>query len=142
MNQSTNKTMSTNKDNNIFNLSSILFNRKKPFRIIFSIPILMALLIFGYLYYIPDFSFILFVVVFISLGAFSFLTAPKKLIFNQKGIQYHVFWKVKWSNFADFTYNDTALTIITKDNKEQIIRIDEKDDIKSIINLLKKKCNE
>jgi hypothetical protein len=70
---------------------------------------------------------------------FSILTAPRKLIFNQEGIQYHIFWKVKWSNLIDFTYKNTELTIKTKDNKKRVIKIKEKKDFDLIATYLNKK---
>jgi len=135
-----NKTILANSENKIiYYLPSILFKRRKPFKIVFSLPIIIALIIFGYGYYKPDFSFVLFVVFFISALILSILTAPRKLVFNQEGVQYHIFWKIKWSNFIGFTYNDREITIKTKNNKNWVIKITEKEDFDSITNYLSKK---
>jgi len=140
MNVNLNKTvLENNKSSIIYYLPSILFKRRKPLKIVFSLPIIIALIIFSYGYYKPNFSFVLFVVFFISVLILSILSAPRKLVFNQEGMQYHIFWKMKWSNFIGFSYNDRELTIKTKNNKNKIIKITEKKDFDAITNYLSKK---
>ncbi len=133
-----NKTISS-KNSIIYYLPSILFKRKKPLKIVFSLPVIIALIIFGYGYYKPTFSFMLFTLIYISILVLSILTAPRKLIFNQEGMQYHIFWKMKWSNFIGFTYEERELTIKSINNKNRIIKIEDKEDFDLIANYLNKK---
>ncbi len=135
-----NKTILVNdKDNVIYYLPSILFNRKKPIKLLFKLPIIIALLIFGYGYYKPNISFIVFVTFFISALIISILSAPRKLVFDKKGLKYHIFWKIKWSNFIDISYDKNELTIKTKNKKNRIIKMVKQQDFDFVAKYLNKK---
>jgi len=111
------KTIKTIGDNTICMLPSIIFNNKtiNPF-------LLPLLLIPFFLYSKYNHSFFHFALLALLLLLLTFLISPRKLILNSSNIQYHIFWKVKWSEFKCYSIDDGILTIETINGKEKIVR--------------------
>ncbi|MDR7210565.1 hypothetical protein [Flavobacterium piscis] len=112
------KTIKTNFDNTICLLPSIIFNNKKTIN-----PFFISLLLIPFFLYSKDNQYFIYFALFaLSILVLLFLIAPLKLILSSSGIQYHIFWKIKWSNFKSYTINNGTLTIKSKDGKEKTVK--------------------
>ena len=129
------KTIKTIGDNTICILPSIIFNNKKTINLFF----LSVIPPFLYIKY--NYPFIWFVIFQLLILVLVYFLSPLKLILNSSGIQYHIFWKIKWSNFKSYTINNGTLTIKSKDGKEKTVKNLDKTISKKIDDFINEKIN-
>ena len=122
-----------------FILPSLIFNNKSSLRslfpfiaMVFILPIYHAngQMLFAYYY----------LCLLVSLGL-AFFLSPRHLVLSHTGIRFHYFLNIKWSDLKGFALNGNILTILTTDNKEHVIRIDDVNDMEAICDLLENKIN-
>ena len=127
----TNLTKSTNNDESVFYyIPSIIFNTNKSFKLLFKIPLLIVLVIFAYIYF--NISFIYLSLFLLTILLLSILSAPRKLSFKEKELQYHIFWKIKWSEIIDMSYDKMKITFKLKNGRHMYIKKVSKEDFNVI----------
>ncbi len=110
------KTIKTIGDNTICILPSIIFNNKRTINLFF----LSVVPPFLYIKY--NYPFVWFAIFQLLILVLVYFLSPLKLMLNSSGIQYHMFWKIKWSNVKSYTINNGILIINTKDGKEKMVK--------------------
>jgi hypothetical protein len=116
-----NQSLIANKEGLVYNLPSIIFNNSWLQRVVSRFSIIMGVLAFGYIYYKP-FSLAFYVAILLFLFVVVFVVSPRKLRLNHKHIQYHNFWREKWSDIVSYKFIGTNLIIYTIGGKERIIK--------------------
>lgn len=109
------KTIKTMGDNTVCILPSIIFNNK-------TINLFILCIVPPFLYLKYHYPFIWFAIIQLLFLILVILISPLKLMLSSSGIQYHMFWKIKWSNVKSYTINKDVLIINTKDGMEKKVK--------------------
>lgn len=105
------------------------------------VPITLFLLIISNIFYFQYEHFYIIVISFflVSMIINILILSPKSIVFDNSGIRYHIFWKVKWDNIKKFQLNENTLIIICNNNKKRSIKHIKNKDIDNIKETLNSK---